>query len=134
MDMNFDDFLKRAMESEMKDEPEEESDEKKIESGLRGMMGIIGMGSLVKLSKVANERIITVIKELKEDLNASNEETSAGRATLVNKIGRAAKTIDVLNTIIAASAITGSATLGGSDSEKDMEKSLDLIIHFALMH
>ena len=131
--MDFDDFLKKAMESEMENDTEDD-DKKAFESGLKGMMGLIGMGSLVKLSKAANDRLITVIKELKKDFSTLKEETVSGRSELTRKIERTAKIIDVLNVIISASAITGSAALGGSDSDKDMEKSLDMIIHFMLMH
>ena len=129
--MNFDDILKKAMEAEMKSDTEEET---KFEySNMKNVVDIISMGPLIKLSKAANERMVTVIKELKDDLNKINVESTAGRATLAAKITKTAKTIDVLNVLIATAAITGSATLGGLDSDKDMGKSLDTIIQLMLL-
>ena len=131
--MNFDDILKKAMEAEMKDDSKDDEKEKDDEIGFKSFMGIVGMGSLIKLSKAANDRMVTVIKDLKKELSIVKEESTTGRVAIIRKIEETSKTINVLNTIIAAAAISGSATLGGSDSDEDIEKSLDIIIRFMLM-
>ena len=130
--MNFDDILKKAMEAEMKDDPEDNTGEYD-DMGLKNFIGIMGMGSLIKLSKAANDRMITVIKDLKKELSVLKEDTTSNRVVIIRKIEEAAKTINVLNVIIASAAISGSATLSGSDSNEDAEKSLDTIIHFMLL-
>ncbi len=129
--MDFDDILKKAMEAEMKDDPEDNVEDDYI--GLKNFIGIMGMGSLIKLSKAANDRMITVIRDLKKELAALKEDTTSNRVVIIRKIEEAAKTINVLNVIIASSAISGSATLSGSDSNEDAEKNLDMIIRFMLM-
>lgn len=135
--MDFEDLLRKAMESEMREDSSDDPEKESFEPGaeLNGIISILGMGSMVKLAKAAQAKLTETIRNLTDDLNALRlgEDRAHYCSEAAVKIEKASKVIKILNTIITSNAIMGASSIGGDDLEEAAKKSLDIILRFAMM-
>lgn len=136
MDENFENFLKQALAGEFTAEekeapaPEPErtmSEDQLFSEGLKKTIGIMEMGAMVKLGKAAQKKLDETITNLINELNALDKKANKAmwQASSVVKITKAAEKITILNVILSATAISGTANIAG---ETDFDDVLNTIV------
>ena len=131
--MDMDEFLKKAMESELKggdtdgDEVPHIPDEHLTEA-INGMFTLMGSGKLLKLAKAAMAKKDILIKELIEYLGKLDQSDKPSFHThAAVRIQRVAQQIKVLDAIISASVISIGA------NEDEMNDTVDKIINVNML-
>ena len=114
----YEEMLRKAFLSDM----QKESNESNMDSeSFEKLMDILKMGSLVTISKAANDELDRVLTNLISDLSSLNQsDRAAFRVTAVRKIEDAAAKLKILNVICSTGALMGASTLAGDEDAKDV--------------
>lgn len=135
--MDFEDMLKKAMESGSGFGNKNDDEEETVDSGhdFLKLISMLEMGSMIKLAKVAQDRMSEDIDALTDDLLKLRDTSEKVyiRSRALTKIIRTAKNLSILHSIITSATIMGSSSLGGESTEEQAKKNLDLILRLADM-
>lgn len=122
-------MLKKALEEnksrtgKKREKPEEKIDLEKAKNVVGPMMSLLGKGSLIKIGKIAQEKMDKEIEKLISELVEHDvKNKSEFRTFACRKIMDTAKTLRVLEIYLMTTGL-----IGISD-EKDYEDAIDMII------
>lgn len=113
-DFNLEDILRKAIDQSAGTEENEEIEKDEnpktefISNGMKTILGVLEKGSLIKLSKYAQDKMDEIIAQLVVDLSGDFNKNSVSYRSFANqKIIEAAKKIQVLHTIVVAAGTVG---------------------------
>lgn len=130
MDKDFEERLKKQLESKIpEDEPEEDDDKLvNLDDPMRAVLGMIETGALIDISKASKTKMEKIfdklLKRLQEYKKGGKDGENACKITAAIKT--AANELRVLEAFITAAGLSAMQKI--SDPDSDLEDILDLIV------
>ena len=126
--MDLNEFLKKAMEEEMRTDDEDAGEKMEFiseeeDNSIKGMLNIMSSGKLITMGKVAideKEKVVNDLADYLAKMDRSDRARYISRAA--TRIELAGKKLDILDTMVAA------ATMCSTAENDDMRKTVRAIL------